>query len=155
TVESGEVVGVDGRVVAGEAMVVPWIGSTTQVTKKEGDAVVAGARVVSGSLRVTGTWAAHERAWSRLLLSPALRVDVAAPIVRLARTSLGRGRMAAAVFGFAIACVSGAPIWEAIACGCAAALGCLSGAVECVVGLCHVRAQLKALEHGIVYKDAR
>src|SRR5262249_7218208 len=56
-VDAGEVVGVDGVVSAGEATVVPWLGSESRVTKRDGDAVVAGARVVEGRLRLTTTWA--------------------------------------------------------------------------------------------------
>ncbi|MEO8876237.1 MAG: hypothetical protein ABI461_11665, partial [Polyangiaceae bacterium] len=55
-VEAGDVVGVDALVVAGEASVLPWLGAHVEATKKEGDAIVAGAKLVSGRLRLMTTW---------------------------------------------------------------------------------------------------
>ncbi|HVJ91237.1 MAG TPA: hypothetical protein VM580_15645, partial [Labilithrix sp.] len=69
-VESGETIPVDGIVVgAGEAEVCPWLDSPALVRKKEGDAVVAGALVVSGKLRISATFSGAERAWLRLTQS--------------------------------------------------------------------------------------
>jgi len=54
-VGEGETVPVDGVVASGEAVVSPWLDADTDVTKREGAAVAAGARVISGTLRVTAT----------------------------------------------------------------------------------------------------
>src|SRR6185369_15012452 len=87
---------------AGEAIVRPWLDAVTEVKKGEGDSVVAGARVVSGRLRLMTTWASGERAWARLSAARAPRLDVAAPIARLTRRVLERGTpVAAAVVGAA------------------------------------------------------
>ena len=56
-VEEGGVVGVDGVVRGGSAVVVPWHAAPIEMAKGEGDAIVAGARVVSGRVRVVTAWA--------------------------------------------------------------------------------------------------
>ena len=91
-VEAGDVVGVDGVASAGEAVVVPWHGAPIEMAKGEGDAIVAGARIVSGRLRIVTAWAGGERAWARATSSPQVRPDVSAPMVRLARMLLERRR---------------------------------------------------------------
>ncbi len=94
-VEPGEVVPVDLIVSGGDVEVLPWIGATTPARRREGDAVVAGARVVRGRLRGVCTWAGLDRAFARVLIDPRRRADVLAPdLPRLAppRRALGRGR---------------------------------------------------------------
>ncbi|MDF2694559.1 MAG: Lead, cadmium, zinc and mercury transporting ATPase, partial [Labilithrix sp.] len=80
-VEAGETIPVDGIVVAaGEAEVAPWQDSPALVQKSEGDAVVAGAVVVSGRLRVNATFSGAERAWLRLTQS-GKSIEGSAPLV--------------------------------------------------------------------------
>src|SRR5262249_40049401 len=55
-VETGEVVPVDVVVAGGDVEVLPWIGATTPVRRREGDSIVAGARVLRGRLRGVCTW---------------------------------------------------------------------------------------------------
>jgi Cu+-exporting ATPase len=153
-VETGETIPVDAVVAAGGAVVTPWLDASVEVEKGEGDPVVAGARVVKGRLRVTTTWAGHDRAWSRLALDPRLRADVASPLARIARLVADRGAPVAAVL-VAIAVYAGnagGPEVLAAACAAAVALGA-RGAVG-MVALHLARGQLNALSHGIVYKDA-
>jgi cation transport ATPase len=152
--EAGEVLGIDGTVVAGEAQMVPWLGAAIETTKREGDAVVAGARVASGALKLTVTWAGAERAWARLALSPSLRVDVTAPIARTARALVERGAPIAAAVAGAAAYANGAPAAEIAATACAAALACAGPRLAALVGLAHAEGHVQALTHGIVYKDA-
>ena len=153
-VMADEVAGVDGQVVAGEAQVVPWLDAPIEVTKREGDAVVAGARVVSGRLRLTVTWAADERAWTKLALSPHLRVDVAAPLARSARALVERGSVFGALLvGIAVYANNGAML-DVLAAACAAALACGAVGAAAAVALCHAKGHLAGLRHGIVYKDA-
>jgi Cu+-exporting ATPase len=153
-VEAGEVVGVDGIVVAGEAIVVPWVDAPIELKKAEGDSVVAGARVVSGRLRLTTTWGAEDRAWSKLAQSPHLRIDVVAPRVRFARALVERGAPVAAALVAVAAFANGAAWVEVIAAACAAALAVGARAAVGATALVHARGQLFALEHGVVYKDA-
>ena len=96
-VEAGEVVGVDAIVTGGEARVVPWLGARVEVARREGDPLVAGARVVSSRLRMTTTWSGRERAWVKLLSVPSARIDVAAPTARVLRQTVERGVPVAAI----------------------------------------------------------
>jgi P-type Cu+ transporter len=153
-VDTGEVLGVDAIVAAGEAVVVPWLDARVECTKREGDALVAGARVVSGKLRVTTTWAGFERGWSKLTTSPA-RADVAAPIARSSRAAIERGAVAAAALAAVATFASNATAFEVVAAACAASLAFGLRAVAAAVAVHLARAQLFALEHGIVYRDAR
>ena len=104
-VEAGETIPVDGIVVAaGQAEVAPWLDSPSLVHKSEGDAVVAGAVVVSGRLRVNATFSGAERAWLRLTRSASSRIDPAAraieataPLPAFVRRFVERGAPAAGV----------------------------------------------------------
>lgn len=83
-VRDGEVVAVDGAVRAGEAQVLLYPAATAPVRRRAGDAVMAGARVVDGAIRVLATHVGDDRA----LLRPARfgdgAADDAAPLTRFA-----------------------------------------------------------------------
>jgi Cu+-exporting ATPase len=154
-VEAGEVVGVDAIVAAGEARVVPWHGARVEIVRREGDPVVAGARVVSSSLRMTTTWSGRDRAWLKLLRASATRIDVCAPTVRALRLTVERGApVAALLVGVATFAANGSPplILAAMS---AAAFAFGARAVAAIVALHFARAHLEALAAGITYKDAR
>jgi len=154
-VEAGEVVGVDAIVAAGEATVIPWIDGPAEARKKEGDAIVAGAKVVSGTLRLMTTWAAHERAWVRLSLDPDVRIDVAAPLARGVRLLLERGTpIAALLVAVAVFANEGrAPALLATVSAAAMALGAWGAGAA--LALHYAQGQAEALRYGIVFKDAR
>ncbi|HEY8087382.1 MAG TPA: HAD-IC family P-type ATPase [Polyangiaceae bacterium] len=154
-VEAGEVVGVDATVTAGEARVVPWLDATVEVTKREGDSVVAGARVLSSRLKMMTTWSGRERAWVKLLASPGARVDVAAPTPMGLRLVVERGTLiAAALVGLATFAANGSPV-QILAAMSAGAVAFGAKALVCIVGAHYARAHLEALASGILYKDAR
>jgi cation transport ATPase len=154
-VEAGESIGVDAIVTAGEARVVPWLDASGEVVRREGDPVVAGARVLSSRLRMTTTWSGPERAWVRLLSVPASRIDVAAPTARLLRLSVERGTpIAALLVGFAAFAANASPV-QILAAMCAGATAFGAKAVASMVALGFGRAHLDALASGITYKDAR
>ncbi len=154
-VDAGEIVGVDATVVAGEARVVPWLDARVEVMRREGDPVVAGARVLSSRLRLTTTWSGRERAWVRLLSVPSARIDVAAPTARTLRLAVERGTpVAAALVGIAAFAANATPV-EIVASMSAAALAFAARAVPSFVGLHFARAHLEALAGGITYKDPR
>ncbi len=154
-VEAGNVVGVDALVVAGSASVLPWLGARVEMKKSSGDAIVAGATIITGRLRLVTTWAGNDRAWARLAESPTHRLEVASPAARLARTIVERGAPLASCLVGVVAYTQGASPVEAIgaAWACTIALG--AWGVSRVVALHHARAQASALEHGVVFKDAR
>lgn len=152
-VEAGDVVGVDALVVAGEASVLPWLGAHIEATKKEGDAIVAGAKLVSGRLRLVTTWSGDDRAWVRLSATQSRRLEVGSPMARLSRTIVERGAPLAA-FGVAgIVYANGGSAIEVLGAAWAAAIAVGAWGVSRVVALHHARAHAAALEHGIVFKD--
>jgi Cu+-exporting ATPase len=154
-VEAGEVVGVDATIVAGEAKVVPWLDARTEVVRREGDPVVAGARVVSSRLRMTTTRAGNDRAWMRLLSVPSARIDIASPTTRALRLTTERGApIAAALVGVA-AFAANATTVEILATACAGAIAFGTKSVASFAALHFSRAHHEALESGITYKDPR
>lgn len=160
-VEAGETVPVDGIVAGGTAEVAPWHDSPLLVQKAEGDAVVAGAVVVSGRLRVNATFSGAERAWLRLSQPASPRADLAsnaieaaAPLVVFVRRFVERGAPAAALLvAGAVYADNGSWLDVALAaCGgghALAAVACVSAAA-----LAHARGHAAAQRRGIVYKDA-
>jgi cation transport ATPase len=153
-VEAGEMIAVDGIVAAGEAEVAPWLDSPSLVDKREGDAVVGGAVVVSGRLRVNTTFAGPERAWLRLLLAPSSRIDVAAPLVAFVRRAVERGApLAALLVAGAVYADNGSWLDVAIA-ACAGGYVLAATAAVSAAALAHARGHVAAQRRGIVYKDA-
>jgi cation transport ATPase len=154
-VESGEVVGVDGTVMAGEVRVVPWLDARVEVVRREGDPVVAGARVVSSRMRMMTTWSGRERAWVRLISTAASRIDVAAPTARALRHTVERGApLAALLVGLGAFAANATPV-QILAAMCAGAIAFGAKAVASLVAVAFARAHLDALSSGITYKDAR
>jgi Cu+-exporting ATPase len=154
-VDAGEIVGVDATVTAGEARVVPWLDSPVEVLRREGDPVVAGARVVSDRLRMTTTWSGRERAWVKLLSVPSARIDVAAPTAAALRRTIERGSpLAAGLVGVAAFAANATPV-EILATMSAGAMAFGAKAVASLVALHFARAHIEALSSGITYKDPR
>jgi Cu+-exporting ATPase len=89
----GEVIAVDGAVRAGEAQVLLHPSATAPVRRGPGDAVMAGARVVDGVVRVLATHVGDDRALVRPRRFGDGRADDAAPLTRFAL----RAEVAAAV----------------------------------------------------------
>ncbi|MEO7113010.1 MAG: hypothetical protein ABI183_21410, partial [Polyangiaceae bacterium] len=153
-VEAGDVVGVDALVVAGSASVLAWLGAHAEATKSEGDAIVAGAKIVSGRLRLVTTWGGDDRAWLRLTSSSS-RLEASAPLSRFSRTIVERAAPVAACGVGAIVLANGASVVEAIASGIAGAIAIGAWGVSRVVALHHARVHALALAHGVVFKDPR
>ena len=151
---AGDTLGVDARITAGEAVVTPWIDASVELKKAEGDPLVAGARVVSGSVRAVTTWSGSDRAWLKLIARPSLRPDVVGPLPRRVRVTLERGAIVAAVLVAGLGMANGARGLDVLAMAAVAAF-CLagSGAVG-VVALHQARGPISALAHGVVYRDA-
>jgi Cu+-exporting ATPase len=62
----GELLGVDGTILAGEATLLPYPGATSGVRLGPGDAVLAGARITDGSIRVLAGRVGDDRAMARV-----------------------------------------------------------------------------------------
>jgi cation transport ATPase len=151
-VEAGDVVGVDALVVAGNASVLPWLGAHVEATKSEGDAIVAGAKIVSGRLRLVTTWGGDDRAWLRLTGS---RLEASAPLTRFSRTIVERAAPLAACAVGGVVLANGASAVEAVATTLAAAIAIGAWGISRVVALHHARVHALALAHGVVFKDPR
>jgi cation transport ATPase len=154
-IDAGETVPVDGIVSAGSAEVAPWVESPVVMDKREGDPVVAGTTVISGRVRVTATFTGAERAWLRLGSAPASRVEVAAPIIALARRAVERGAPLAAVVVAGAAFANNGALADVLVAACAGGYAVAASAAIAGAGLVHARAHAAAQRRGIVYKDAR
>jgi P-type E1-E2 ATPase len=153
-VEPGEVVPVDVTLLAGDVEVLPWVGATTTVRRREGDAVVAGAKVVSGKLKGVCTWTGYDRAYARVLLDPRRRADVLAQVSAASRLLVERWAVVAAFIGAVSAVLSRRTPLEVamIACAVHAAL---SSPILASISATHVAwGILLGLRRGIVYKSA-
>ncbi len=152
--EAGEVVGVDGIVAAGEAEIAPWLDSPVVMTKREGDSLVAGATIVSGRLRVTATFTGADRAWLKLGQSHAARVDVAAPLVALARRTVERGAPIAALLAAGATYANNGGWPEVVIAASAGAYAVAGFAAVAAAAIAHARGHIAAQRRGIVYRDA-
>ena len=153
-VEAGESVPVDATITAGSAEILPWLGATTPATRREGDAVVAGARVESGRLRAVVGWAGFDRAFMRLTNDPRRRADVFAPMARLGR--LTAERIAPFIAGFAaLAAYAGNADGMQILLLAVCVLGSIAQPGVAEIGGLHVaRSILESLRRGIVFRTA-
>lgn len=150
-VRGGERVRVDAVVAQGTATVHPWVHAKCTESRAPGDAVAAGAELVSGELLLDTTWAAGERGLARALEQPAHRPELtdrarglALPVA--AAVSLASGLAAGvsqSTSGFEGAVVVGAVL---------AALPTVIGAA--LGGLAAQRAATRALAGGIHFRDA-
>jgi Cu+-exporting ATPase len=164
-VEAGETIPVDGIVVASEeAEVAPWLDSPSLVRKADGHAVVAGAVVVSGRLRVNATFSGLERAWLRLTRGDSASstwsptsgraIEHAAPLVAFVRRSVDRGALlGAVVVAGAVYADNGSWLDVAIA-ACGGAYALAAAASVSAAAVAHARGHVSAQRRGIVYKDA-
>jgi P-type Cu+ transporter len=154
-VEAGETIAVDGIVAAGEAQVVPWLDSPAIGRRAEGDAVVAGAVVASGTLRVTATFSGAERAWLRLAGEHgASRIEATAPLVAYGRRAIERGApVVAIVVGAAIYASNGSWL-DVIVAAASGGFGLAAIAALGAAATAHARGHAVAQRRGIVYKDA-
>lgn len=154
-VEAGEIVPVDATIVAGTALVEPWLGATSNTSRDEGDSVVAGARVLEGRLRASATWTENDRAFLRLTADPRRRADVHAPLSRLGRSFATRGSIIAATAA-ALAAFSADRGLVLIALQATVAYAALANAGVAQIAALHVgSAVLAALRRGVVFRTAR
>ena len=153
-VEAGEVVPVDVMVTGGDVEVLPWIGATTPSRRRDGDAVVAGARVVRGKLRGVCTWAGFDRAFARVLIDPRRRADVLAQISHASRLLAERWAVVAAVIGaFSAVLARRTPVEVAMIAF--AVHSALCTPIIASIAATHVASGiLLGLRRGIVYKSA-
>lgn len=153
-VEAGETVPVDAMVTAGSAVVSPWRGAPGRAERREGDVVVAGARVLEGRLRAVVSWAGHDRAWIRLSNDPRRRADLYAGLARSGR--LFTEKLAPfATIAAGLAAFAGDIGWVELGMLVASVQAALvSPAVTTLPALSVARAILDALRRGIAFRTA-
>ena len=153
TVSAGDLLYVDGSVVAGEAVVVPWIGASESIRRREGDSLLAGSRITSGTLRVRATYTGLDRAWARLTLDPRRRADVHAKVARTARAIADRGGPAAMLLA-ALAAFANGESQVKIALAGIAAYAAITTAAAGSMAAVHVgRGIMEGLRRGVVYRS--
>jgi Cu+-exporting ATPase len=81
-VRRGELVGVDGVVVAGAATLLPHPGATSTLRRGPGDAVLAGARIGEGVLRIQATRVGDDRTLARVARCGQAGLRDSAPFLR-------------------------------------------------------------------------
>ncbi|MBX3128305.1 MAG: cation-translocating P-type ATPase [Polyangiaceae bacterium] len=154
-VQEGDVVPVDVTLTAGSTTVAPWWGSRQTVSRGEGDALVAGARVLSGRARGVVAWTGHDRAWLRLTSDPRRRADLLAPLARLGKLLAERGAPVAAGLA-ALAAYAENQGGLDIALFAVTAQLCLANASLAQIGaLSTLAGVLTALRRGIVFRTAQ
>lgn len=153
-VEPGEIVPVDVTITGGDVEVLPWLGATTPARRRDGDAVIAGAKVVRGKLRGVCTWSGHDRAFARTLLDPRRRADALAQVSQASRALAERWAVVAAVIS-AISAVLARRNPIEVAMIALAVHAALCTPVIAVIAATHVaRGILLGLRRGIIYKSA-
>ncbi|HEX2677119.1 MAG TPA: hypothetical protein VHM19_10780, partial [Polyangiales bacterium] len=103
----GHVLAVDGMVQAGEASVLPYPGATTTVRRKTGDALLAGATVTEGAVRVLATRVGDDRALVRVARFGTASERDSAPLVRLAAEVTRYGGLAVMALALAAVALAG------------------------------------------------
>ena len=153
-VEQGEIAPVDLVVTRGTARVLPWLGASSEVERREGDAIVAGARIADGSVEGLASWTGHDRAWARLFFDPTRRADLRTQIARISRITAEQGALVAAGLAGLAAFANHAHLVEVLVTALAAHASLATPVVASVGGLHAVRGALAAARRGISYKNA-
>ncbi len=154
-IEAGETVPADVSITAGEAEVEPWLGASHTERRGEADALVAGARLVSGRVRAVVSWSGLDRAWVRLTHDPRRRAELIAPSARMGRLLVERAAPALALIAALAGLVAGGSLSAALVYG-VAVLGALATAGVAQIGALHIgMGVLASLRTGVAYRSAQ
>jgi Cu+-exporting ATPase len=153
-VETGDVLPVDATVTAGTARVLPWLGAKSQVERREGDSLVAGATVIEGTLRAIVGWAGHDRAWMRLTHDPRRRVDLHGKSARLGRNLAEKAAPFAAGFAALLAFAGSGSSPSVLLLGIASFAALAQAGTAEIGSLQLMRAVLSALGRGVAFRSA-
>lgn len=153
-IHAGEMVPADVVISAGGATVLPWLDARSATSKRPGDALVAGARLISGRLRATVTWTGFDCAWLRTTADATRAAHVLAPVARTARLVVERWALAAAALAALAAFVNGAPAVDVLLAALAGHAAISSLATAAIPSLHVLHGTLGSLTRGIVYQSA-
>ena len=149
-VREGETLVVDGVVTEGTATVLPWAHASSETSKKEGDAVIAGLRVVVGEISVAATALGRER----LVTRPFVGRETSG-MFGLLRGWTPRALPLACILVGAAELASNAPWLVVVAAALAAGTSLSVAGALATLGLAIARTQQEALASGIAFKDPR
>ncbi len=153
-IEAGETVPADVSIIAGQAVVEPWLGADVRERRGEGESLVAGARVLDGRVRAVVAWSGLDRAWVRLTNDPRRRAELIAPSARVGRVLAERGGPALALVTALAGLAGGAGAISVLAYA-LAAQSALATAGVAQIGALHVGLGLLAtLRRGVAYRSA-
>ena len=154
-VDAGDVVPVDGVVAEGEARVLPYPAAREPMTRTVGQSLLAGARVIEGSLRITTTRVGDARAIFRPQSFGLDGAPGSAPLTRFA--ALVRSPVSGVLFAGAVLALSltfGSSVARTLA-GLGAALVAFPVlSIVRGVRLPFVSASAVAASRGVVFRDA-
>lgn len=153
-VEAGDVLPVDATIMAGSAQVLPWFGSKTQVERREGDSLVAGASVISGTLRAIVGWAGNDRAFVRLAHDPRRRADLQARAAKLGRNLAEKAAPFGAGFAALLAFAGSGSSPSVLLLGVASFAALAQAGLAEIGSLQQMRAVLASLRRGIAFRSA-
>lgn len=153
-VRAGDVVPVDGVIRWGRAELRPWPTADSTIEREVSSPVLAGARVLSGTIRVLATRAGDEVAWARLakMMSDSSEGPRTVHLARRLAELVPLGVIAAAATSALLrAFFSAGDIPRAVACVLALAPCALAASV---VEIPFIDALVAAARRGIVFRDA-
>jgi Cu+-exporting ATPase len=152
----GETAGVDGTVRAGEARVLLHPTAEVPARRGPGDPILAGARVVEGSLRILATRVGHDRALARPGELGKRHERDAARLTLLASTLTTLGPIALGVLAVASGLLDDDATWASRIAGVSAIfLGAPLLAVRRAAESPFVAASVSAVVRGIVFESSR
>jgi cation transport ATPase len=150
--ERGERCPTDAVIVAGQADVEPWFDATQRIRRQEGDMLLAGSRVLHGSLRAVVRWTGMDRAWARLTLDPERRADRHASPARLAERLCTSGALILAALAAVLALSARSGAVLALSSAAAAAATLCSVALPELIALQLTRGVYQLLGRGIAFR---
>jgi Cu+-exporting ATPase len=150
---AGDRVPVDLVITAGEARVQAWPGARSRLRRRDGDGLLAGARVVDGALRAVVRWVGHDRGWARLSIDPTRRADRHLVVARLAERLATSGAIALGTVVMGVAISLDVPPLLALAHAAAAAAALGNVALPDVVALLIARSVHGLAEMGICFRS--
>ncbi|MCU0690482.1 MAG: HAD-IC family P-type ATPase [Polyangiaceae bacterium] len=150
-IDAGEMVPNDVLISAGEATVLPWMGAKSATLKRPGDALVAGARIISGRVRATVTWTGLDRAWLRTTADPSRAAHVLAPAARMGRQVVEQWALASAALAGMAAFVNNTDTPHVVLSALAAHAAIASVATASTPSVHVLRGLVAALRRGVAY----
>jgi cation transport ATPase len=153
-IDAGEMVPTDVMISAGEATVLPWLGGRSATSKRPGESLVAGSRVVTGRLRATVSWSGLDRAWLRTTSDPHRAAHVLAPVARHGRMVVERWALASGALAGLATFANGASTPYVLLAAVAAHAAVASVATGATPSIHVLRGVVGALGRGVAYQSA-